>query len=1271
MKNSYFYRKSIIYSSLIIFTLITGVLFFINDKMSNLFQQMVLKSQKHMELGAKIVEENIEKEILNFIGKIREKNQRDLDEIVKDPYIFNMFQKGQRLELEKLLNVSTEEYMHRVLEVKEEALIANGNKVEIYDKGLLIISQKQVEIEGKTYTFYLKDYLNKEFLKNTNISYIIYGDLIILKELESFKYLEKLKLGLSDRIVEKKDDLREVYKIYLPFFDEHKKLIAVILYEVDMTFYKGLNKEFSDESDFLISNIRIYTLIFGLAVYFFSILFIQILLKRFYNPLEEIFRVIDDLSKGKFGRKAYIEKHEELKPLVRKINRLSGNLNFMNRLKNEFLVKKTYEFKEVLDNIVGISQELIKDRKLNSELKEELKIIFENSTKLLTITKSLNDYYVLDDENVILNESINLKKVIDEVSTILTHELQEKNLYINNLISEKIYIKGDSLKLFILFTNLLDNSIKNSQYSEIRIEGKVEDSMLKVVISDKGRGINIEKLKNIVSYFNGSEETEEIGLGFILAKKIVDLHGGEINLWSSEGQGTNVSFTLQEALFVSDRDKEKLEELKRELKFDTIYGENKILIYCNNYLNCQILINFLKGKNYVLDVVETKEELLNYLEYNPVDLIILDILGDFLSDYRLIRDIREKFEVKDLPIIFVNNRKKLDEDFSIFDLGINDVMEKPLLKEKLLLKVENQLQIVNSKKANKNLEKEKYMEASLSSIQEEISTTLNPKKIFYILLKKIKEIVDYDSAFILLKKDNKYGIIFQDGLFDKEEKNDRLFKSRYLDPITNEGRIIRLSKFRCQKYFGGKIKASVVIPFKYGNNSNCVIVLKSKQENFFRAISKELIDRVSFNLSNSIKNAELYNELEEKNNHLSNLFDTLQSIDKLTSVVYKEQDKNTAIYYILLILINKLKLGYKEAYYFEYSEEQNNLHCSNYFYSLKNYTEEKETKVSAKEIWTKKIKLKLDKSNILTRAFKENDTSYLRELTTEDHELFGKMLKITVVPVRYIDEKFGLIVLESDRKKKNVDEIEKEALRIIGANLGIYLYNKKLERDNIRTTSSKTLNTFAKAIIHELRTPIVGVKGFASIVKDRYSDDKRLLNYMDSIINDSNRVLELSSQIVDYAEEKNMIYTFIEDNIKNTIEEILEEFREQIELEDLMIFRPLGDLFLVFDKSKIKRVFKHIIKNSLENIDYEKDEHYLKISFEKNKFGTNSIVFFDNGVGVAEESIQNIFEPLVSGKIQGTGLGLPISKNIIEKHNWDLKFESVKYNYTKVTIMTK
>jgi hypothetical protein len=101
------------------------------------------------------------------------------------------------------------------------------------------------------------------------------------------------------------------------------------------------------------------------------------------------------------------------------------------------------------------------------------------------------------------------------------------------------------------------------------------------------------------------------------------------------------------------------------------------------------------------------------------------------------------------------------------------------------------------------------MVESVSDIQGEINSTLDTKKIFSILLKKIKELLDFDNAFILLKKEERYSIIFQEGYFDKEEKNDRLFKSGFLDPITNSGRIIRLNKFRCRTYFGKNTKTLV------------------------------------------------------------------------------------------------------------------------------------------------------------------------------------------------------------------------------------------------------------------------------------------------------------------------------------------------------------------------------------------------------------------------------------------------------------------------------
>ena len=176
---------------------------------------------------------------------------------------------------------------------------------------------------------------------------------------------------------------------------------------------------------------------------------------------------------------------------------------------------------------------------------------------------------------------------------------------------------------------------------------------------------------------------------------------------------------------------------------------------------------------------------------------------------------------------------------------------------------------------------------------------------------------------------------------------------------------------------------------------------------------------------------------------------------------------------------------------------------------------------------------------------------------------------------------------------------------------------------------------------------------------------------MNNIITNSERVLDLSSQIVDYAEEENRNYQYIEEDITKTINEVLDEFKDDIELEDLEIDKPSEPCYLIFDKMRIKRVFRHIIKNTIENIDYEKDDNGLRISIDKNKNGSVNISILDNGVGIDEDFLGSIFNPLVSAKIQGTGLGLPIAKSIIEKHNWKIRVESVKYNYTRVVIVTK
>lgn len=419
----------------------------------------------------------------------------------------------------------------------------------------------------------------------------------------------------------------------------------------------------------------------------------------------------------------------------------------------------------------------------------------------------------------------------------------------------------------------------------------------------------------------------------------------------------------------------------------------------------------------------------------------------------------------------------------------------------------------------------------------------------------------------------------------------------------------------------------------------------------------------------AIKNANLYGELEKRNLKLNLLIEKLRTIDKLISVIYNETDKNSAIYYLLLVLVgNKMKLGYKEAYYFEYDSSTSNLVCKNYYFNINKYNDIDEDNLTEKELWAKTLSIPLHIKNILSDTFYNGTLTYKKDISNSEKLLLNHMNNITVLPIKYENNIFGLIVLESENKRNKNDKYERESLNIFAANLGIYLQTKKLEEENIKYHNSKTLNTFAKSIVHELRTPLVGIKGFATMTKEKYKEDNKLSFYMNNIINDADRVIDLSSQIVDFAEEENAKYFFKNESFTQGIIEVLSEFKNEADLNSLIVKNFEDDFFIPYDKIKMKKVFRHIIKNSIENIDYSKDKHYLVIE----KTTTNdriTISFIDNGVGIEEYILKEIFNPLVSTKIQGTGLGLTLSKKIVEKNAFELNVESKRGFYTKVSII--
>ena len=106
---------------------------------------------------------------------------------------------------------------------------------------------------------------------------------------------------------------------------------------------------------------------------------------------------------------------------------------------------------------------------------------------------------------------------------------------------------------------------------------------------------------------------------------------------------------------------------------------------------------------------------------------------------------------------------------------------------------------------------------------------------------------------------------------------------------------------------------------------------------------------------------------------------------------------------------------------------------------------------------------------------------------------------------------------------------------------------------------------------------------------------------------------------------------------------------------------PKSDFLINCDQSKIKSVFSNLITNSIQSIE---GEGKITISIKEESNYLN-IYFEDSGSGIAEDDITQIFEPLFTTKVTGTGLGLGICKNIIDEHGGMI---SVHNNPTTFTI---
>jgi histidine kinase len=214
-------------------------------------------------------------------------------------------------------------------------------------------------------------------------------------------------------------------------------------------------------------------------------------------------------------------------------------------------------------------------------------------------------------------------------------------------------------------------------------------------------------------------------------------------------------------------------------------------------------------------------------------------------------------------------------------------------------------------------------------------------------------------------------------------------------------------------------------------------------------------------------------------------------------------------------------------------------------------------------------------------------------------------------------------------------------------------------------------------ISHDLKTPITTIKGYVEGIRDGVANtDEKRERYLQTIYQKSMDLDRLIDELFLYSklDLKKVSFHFIELDLKNYLMDFAEELMFELENRQIKLsfhYDQSESYIIKADPEKLRRVFTNIIENSLKYMD--KDEGEIHISLIKT-VEDKRISISDNGAGISEEALPNIFEQFYRAEQSrnkqtgGSGLGLSIAKMVIDAHGGTIFAESKKGIGTRLTI---
>jgi two-component system sensor histidine kinase VicK len=274
------------------------------------------------------------------------------------------------------------------------------------------------------------------------------------------------------------------------------------------------------------------------------------------------------------------------------------------------------------------------------------------------------------------------------------------------------------------------------------------------------------------------------------------------------------------------------------------------------------------------------------------------------------------------------------------------------------------------------------------------------------------------------------------------------------------------------------------------------------------------------------------------------------------------------------------------------------------------------------------------------------------------------MEPLSKVSIMVVDKKFSIVAeLKDDTKKTIAESIGLGTYSNSGPTVLTYtaifdIIWKQTELYEQLQVHDKMQKEFINTAAHELRTPIQPIISLSSFVKSRIKDDE-LSEFLDVISRNANRLKKLSEDILDITKIESNSFPITKERfaVKEVVSDIICNYHDNTNSNNgVKISYDVPDSLVIYgDKSRISQVISNLINNSIKfssgavSISIIAESKLLYVHNEGNR-EMAVIRVKDTGIGINHEIFEKLFTKFTTTSFQGIGLGLYISKKIIEAH---------------------